>query len=353
MTSSSAAEFADPTGAASQRQPVSVVMPVLNEERHLAASVAGVLAQDHPMEIILAVGPSYDRTEQIAQELAAADPRIIVVPNPSGTTPDALNLAIAASHHDVIVRVDAHGELAPDYIHKAVELLERTGAANVGGLMAARGVTSFEKAVAVGYTSKVGLGGGSFHLASSKEGPADTVFLGVFRRDALQSVGGYDATLLRAQDWDLNYRLRKRGETVWFSPDLEVTYRPRSSVRALAKQFFKTGQWRREVMRRNPDTMSARYLAAPVTVLVMGVGSLAGVVGAVGGPKVLRWGFAAPACYLVSICGASALMRRQMEPAVRMRLPLVLGIMHLAWGAGALKGLPKDQREQATDPDQD
>ena len=165
-------------------------MPVLDEERHLAESVAGVLAQDHPMEIILAVGPSKDGTERIARELAASDDRITVVENPTGTTPDALNLAIAASRHDIIVRVDAHGQLAPDYIDKAVELLERTGAANVGGHMAARGTTPFEEAVAVAYASPVGLGGGSFHLANSKEGPADTVFLGVFRRDALQAVGG-------------------------------------------------------------------------------------------------------------------------------------------------------------------
>ncbi|MEL4505214.1 glycosyltransferase family 2 protein [Luteococcus sp. H138] len=327
-------------------------MPVLNEEKHLASSVAGVLAQDHPMEIILAVGPSQDRTEQIAEQLAAADSRIIVVPNPSGTTPDALNLGIAASQYDVIVRVDAHGELAPGYIDRAVELLERTGAANVGGLMAAKGVTPFEKAVAVGYTSKIGLGGGSFHLANSKEGPADTVFLGVFRRDALQAVGGYDPSLLRAQDWDLNYRLRKRGETVWFSPELEVTYRPRSTVQALAKQFFKTGQWRREVMRRNPDTMSPRYLAPPTAVLVMAAGSVAGVLGLVGGPRALRWGFAAPASYLLAICAASCGIRRELEPGVRARLPLVLSIMHLAWGAGALKGLPREERERATDPDQ-
>ena len=197
------------------------------------------------MEIILAVGPCRDRTWEIAQQLAAADERIHVLRNPSGTTPDALNLAIARARHDIIVRVDAHGELTPGYIDTAVDLLRRTGAANVGGHMAARGQTPFEKAVAVAYTSPVGLGGGSFHLATSKEGPADTVFLGVFRRDALEAAGGYDGSLLRAQDWDLNYRLRKMGETVWFSPKLQVTYRPRSTVKALARQFYRTGQWRR------------------------------------------------------------------------------------------------------------
>ncbi|GAA1389384.1 glycosyltransferase family 2 protein [Luteococcus peritonei] len=345
------ADVRRPVSVADHRRPVSVVMPVLNEERHLAASVAGVLDQDHPMEIILAVGPCTDRTWEIAQQLAAADERIHVLRNTSGTTPDALNLAIAASHHEIIVRVDAHGELGPGYIRTAVDLLERTGAANVGGHMAARGRTPFEKAVAVAYTSPVGLGGGSFHLENSKEGPAETVFLGVFRRDALEAVGGYDPSLLRAQDWDLNYRLRKMGETVWFSPELQVTYRPRSDVKALARQFFRTGQWRREVMRRNRDTVSARYLAPPVAVLLIAGGSLAGAAGLAGGPRWLRWGLAAPAGYLAGVTGAAALMRREMEPAVRARLPLVLTVMHMAWGTGALRGLPVAEREAATDPD--
>lgn len=334
----------------SAQTPVSVVMPVLNEQEHLAASVAGVLAQDHPMEVVLAVGPSKDRTEQIAAQLAAADDRITVVANPTGTTPAGLNLAIAASRHDVIVRVDAHGELPPGYIQRAVELLERTGAANVGGHMAAVGRTPFEKAVAVAYTSPIGLGGGSFHLADSAEGPADTVFLGVFRREALQAVGGFDETLLRAQDWDLNYRLRKAGMTVWFSPDLQVTYRPRSTVKALATQFWKTGQWRREVMRRNPDTASPRYLAPPVAVATIAAGTVAGLAGLATGNRALRTGLVAPLGYLGAVGAASALMRRDMEPSVRVRLPLVLTVMHMAWGAGAIVGLPASQREGASEP---
>lgn len=326
--------------------PVSVVMPVLNEEEHLAASVREVLAQRYPgeLEIILAVGPSSDQTHQVADALAAADSRVRVIDNPSGTTPDGLNLAIAAARFDIIVRVDAHGELAPGYIATAVELLQRTGAANVGGLMAAEGRTPFEQAVAVAYTSRLGLGGGSFHLADSTEGPADTVFLGVFRRDALERVGGYDPTLLRAQDWDLNYRLRKAGETVWFSPQLKVAYRPRSSVSALAKQFFRTGQWRREVMRRNPDTASARYLAPPVVVTAAGLGTVAGLVGLATHRPVLLAGWLAPASYLAGVAVGAATLRRPMPMPVRARLPLVLATMHLSWGSGFLRGLPAAER---------
>lgn len=325
---------------------VSVVMPVLNEQTHLAASVRGVLDQHYEgdLELVLAVGPSTDDTHQVADELAAADPRVRVIDNPTGTTPDGLNLAIASARHDIIVRVDAHGELGAGYIATAVDLLQRTGAANVGGLMAAVGQTPFEQAVAVAYTSRLGLGGGSFHLADSAEGPADTVFLGVFRREALDAVGGYDPSLLRAQDWDLNYRLRKAGETVWFSPLLRVAYRPRSTVKALANQFFRTGQWRREVMRRNPDTASARYLAPPVAVAGVALGTIAGVAGLVTGRRWLALGLAAPLGYLGLVTAGSATLRRDLDPQVRARLPLVLAVMHMSWGAGFLAGLPASAR---------
>jgi glycosyltransferase involved in cell wall biosynthesis len=140
--------------------PVSVIMPVLDEERHLAEAVAGVLGQDYdgPLELALALGPSRDRTDEVAAGLAASDPRIRLVPNPSGRTPDALNAAIAATSHPVVVRVDGHSVLDPDYIATAVELLRDTGAANVGGLMAAEGTTPFERAVAAAMTSPVGVG---------------------------------------------------------------------------------------------------------------------------------------------------------------------------------------------------
>lgn len=333
-------------------EPVSVVMPVLNEEEHLAASVHGVLDQDYPgaIELVLAVGPSDDGTHRIADDLSRHDTRVRVIDNPTGTTPDGLNLAIAASSHDIIVRVDAHGELPHDYISTAVEVLRRTGAANVGGLMVAEGRTPFEQAVAVAYTSRIGLGGGGFHLEQTPEGPADTVFLGVFRRDALEQVGGFDPTMRRAQDWDLNLRLREAGETVWFTPALRVTYRPRSTAGALARQFFTTGQWRREVVRRRPDTASARYLAPPGAVAVTAAGTLLGAVGTLTGRRALTLGWVVPAAYAAGVTATALGMRRDMPAGVRARLPLVLAIMHFSWGSGFLAGLPAHLRAAPAGP---
>ena len=324
---------------------VSVVMPVLNEERHLAAAVGKVLDQDYPgeLEVILAVGPSSDRTEEIAAELAAADSRVRVVDNPRARTPYALNLGFAAARYDVVVRVDGHGELTDGYLRRAVELLEETGAANVGGVMDARGVTPFEQAVAATYMSRLGLGGTKFHDAEAAAGEAETVFLGAFRKEAVMAVGGFDEAMYRAQDWELNYRLRRSGRRIWFSPELRVTYRPRSTLRELVKQMYGTGIWRREVVRRHPDTLSVRYLAAPVAVVGLVGGSLAGLLGLLIRNRLLQVGWAAPAGYLAIVLGAAATAPPGTSMAARVRLPLVLAVTHISWGLGFLVGMRRSQ----------
>lgn len=235
-----------------QQQPpaVSVIMPVLNEERHLRNSVRHILEQEYAgeMEVVIALGPSTDRTDEIAAELVAEDARVHTVPNPTGRTPAALNAAIKASRHPIVVRVDGHGMLSPNYIATAVRLLEETGAANVGGIMHAEGENAWEDAVAAAMTSKIGVGNAAFHTGG-QAGPAETVYLGVFRREALEQQGGYNEEFIRAQDWELNFRIREAGGQIWFSPELRVQYRPRPSIKALAKQYKDYGKWRHVVAR--------------------------------------------------------------------------------------------------------
>ncbi len=307
---------------------VSVVMPILNEERHLEEAVAAVLGQDHdgPLEVILALGPSRDRTDEIAARLSAADPRVRTVPNPTGSTPCALNAAIAASGSEIIVRVDGHGVLDRDYVRAAVALLEETGAANVGGLMDAEGVTGFERAVAAAMTSPLGVGSSRFHTGGPA-GPADTVYLGVFRREWLTRLGGYDDRFVRAQDWELNHRIRAAGGLVWFSPSLRVSYRPRATLRALARQYRDYGRWRRVVARQHRGTINARYLAPPAVLVAV-------TAGAVGG---FFWRplWALPAGYLAGTTVGGLCIKGVGGPE-RLWLPAILPTMHLSWGWGFL-----------------
>jgi glycosyltransferase involved in cell wall biosynthesis len=323
------------SGASGTWPAVSAVLTVLNEERHLTAAVASVLDQDYPgdIEVVIALGPSRDGTDAVAAEIAANDARVRCVANPSGRTPEGLNKALAISHHPVVARVDGHAELPTDYLRVAVEALQRTGAANVGGLMWAEGRTEFERAVARAMTSRFGVGNAPFHVGG-EEGPADTVYLGVFRRSALDEVGGYDEAFTRAQDWEMNYRLRRAGGLIWFTPALRVSYRPRGSLSSLARQYFNYGKWRGEVMRQHPDTVNLRYLAPPTALVGVAIGLLLGLVGI--GVMPLLWAFLLPAGYVAGVLLGSAVTSRGLPWRAALWLPVVYPTMHGSWGAGFL-----------------
>lgn len=310
-------------------------MVVRNEGRHLRETLAAVLEQDYPapVEVAVAVGPSRDDTERVAAELARRDPRITVVANPSGRTPTGLNAAVAATSAPIVARADGHALLPDGYLRRAVELLQQTGAVNVGGVMAAEGKGEFEKVVAAAMSSPFGVGGGRFHYGG-EPGPADTVYLGVFRRAALLDVDGYDERFSRAQDWELNHRLRNAGGQVWFAPELRVTYRPRHSLRTLALQYRDYGRWRRVVMRQHHDSLRLTYLVPPATVL----GLTAGLVLAASGRRI---GLLAPAGYAAANLSASAVVGQRLPPRQALRLPLVFATMHLSWGWGFLTS-PRD-----------
>jgi GT2 family glycosyltransferase len=329
--------------AITTRTPVSVIMPVRDEQRNLEEAVGHVLAQEYPaeVEVVLAVGPSRDATHEIAARLAA-DPRVTVVANPSGLIPAANNVAIKASRHPIVARVDGHALIPPGYLQQAVRTLQETGADNVGGIMAAEGVTPFGQAVAWAMTSPAGVGSARFHTGG-RAGPADTVYLGVYRRTALEQVGGYDESYLRAEDWEMNHRIRQAGGLIWFQPALRVTYRPRASVAALARQYFHYGRWRRVVSRQHAGTINLRYLAPPVALAAVAAGLLAGLLGLAGGVlgpwPALAWltlGFLVPAAYLAGIVAVAATAARVLPRPALAWLPVALVTMHMAWGFGFL-----------------
>jgi glycosyltransferase involved in cell wall biosynthesis len=305
---------------------LSVILPVLNEANHLAATVNAILSQDYPgkFEVILAIGPSKDETLEIAKELAKSDSRVVLVLNPTGRTAAGLNIALAKSNSPIIVRVDGHAEIPGNYLSIAVELLRKTGAVNVGGLMGAVGKTKFEKSVARAMRSPLGVGAAKFHTGGGS-GEVDTVYLGCFLRDALNEIGGFDERFIRAQDWELNFRLRERGGKIFFDPRLEVTYRPRPNLAALAKQYFEYGRWRRVVSRKHAGTINYRYLAPPV--------ALAGtVISLIAGLLVSPWLLVLAGVYAgFTLIAGVALGKGLLE---KLLMPAVLFTMQMSWGAG-------------------
>lgn len=305
---------------------ISVILPVLNEESHLEGAVLSVLSQDYrgPFEIILALGPSRDRTNEIAAKLASQDDRVKLLDSPTGKTAAGLNLALATSKSPVVVRVDGHAQIPKNYISLIVEILNKTGAVNVGGVMAAVGTTAFERAVAGAMRSPLGVGASRFHTGG-EAGEVDTVYLGAFRREALVAIGGFDERFTRAQDWELNFRLRENGGVIYFDPRLHVTYRPRSSIGALAKQYFEYGRWRRVVSRRHSGTINYRYLAPPFALIGFSASLILGIA--------LSSIFFIPALvYLLFVVLASLKISTSMSEYFL--LLLVIPTMHFAWGAG-------------------
>ena len=304
---------------------ISVILPVLNEEAHLEDAVHSILSQDYQgkIEVILAVGPSHDRTLDIAQSISRRDSRVVLVENPSGRTAAGLNLALNKSQSPVVVRVDGHAQIPNDYLRLIVEILNKTGAVNVGGVMAAVGTTPFERAVAGAMRSPLGVGASRFHTGG-EAGVVDTVYLGAFRREALVAIGGFDERFTRAQDWELNFRLREKGGIVYFDPRLHVTYRPRSTVRALAKQYFEYGRWRRVVSRRHSGTINYRYLAPPFALVGFSLSVIAGFF--------LPILFIPAAIYLLFVLAASVRIASSIREYFL--LLAVIPTMHFAWGAG-------------------
>lgn len=325
---------------------VSVVIPVLNEAPYLNEAVSRVLEQkvDVDLEVILALGPSIDNTNEVAAQLAQRDSRVKLVQSKTGKTAAGLNIAVRASKYQVIVRVDGHCELSPNYISTALETLIRTNADVVGGVMAATGITNFEKAVACAMRSTLGVGPAAFHVGGS-EGEALTVYLGVFRRETLDDANGYDETFIRAQDWELNHRIRKSGGKIWFNPNLEVSYRPRSSLTALARQYFEYGRWRREVSRTYPETNSLRYLAPPLTFSALIFSGLISIYSAISAASLFPISALPIAGYAGLVVIGGFVVSRKQSMKVKFYLPIVLTTMHLTWGFGFITS-PKHLRSR-------
>lgn len=305
---------------------VSVILPILNEERDLRDCISAILQQkyDGKLEVILALGPSTDNTNQIANSLAQADSRIKLVNNPTGKTAAALNLAIAAASSEIICRIDGHAEISDTYIKTAVEIMIQNGAVNVGGLMNASADRGFQSVVATAMRSRIGVGSSKFHTGG-EAGPADTVYLGTFKKSAILQAGGFDEKYIRAQDWELNHRLRLNGGVIWFDPRLVVTYRPRDTFRKLAKQYFEYGRWRRAVSREHKGTVNYRYLAPPIALVINFFSIILGLFFS-------SIFFLPVLIYLLTIIFSSLFIGKSIYE--KLTLPMVLITMHVSWGFG-------------------
>lgn len=260
----------------SHRPFVTIALPCLDEERYIAACLRSVLAQDYPpelLEIMVADGRSTDRTREIVQRVAAEDARVVLVDNPGRLQAAAMNEVVRRSRGDVIVRMDVHCEYARDYVRKCVEVLERTGADNVGGAQRAHAETPFQEALCAALESPLGVGRARYR-SPDNEGFVDTVFLGAFRRKVFEEVGLYDPGAITNEDSELNQRILAAGGRVYLSREIVVRYAPRDSHRKLARQYYRYGRGRARTALKHRSLHSVHGLI-PFLMVVVGTALVA------------------------------------------------------------------------------
>lgn len=297
---------------------VSVAVPVLNEAQHIQVCLGSITAQTYSgiVEILVVDGGSSDET----CVLASVFPQVRVLENPARIQSAALNLALEEAHGEVMVRVDGHCRLAPDYVERCIDALDTTGAAMVGGAMRPVGEGWAGEGIAAALTSRLGAGPARFHTGGAS-GYVDTVYLGAFRRQLAVKVGGYAEDMAINEDAEFAVRMRPHGG-IWFDDTICSTYTPRRSFPQLARQFYRYGRGRAATIRRHPASVSPRQLAAPLLVLAL----------------FTPWRRTVAGTYLSAVVmGALPELRR--SPRVGAGLMMAMPLMHIPWGLGFLGGL--------------
>jgi glycosyltransferase involved in cell wall biosynthesis len=316
---------------------VTVIMPVRNEEAFIARSLGAVLRQRYPadrLETLVADGQSDDRTREIIASLPGAE-RVRVIENPQRRQAFGLNLALRQARGEIIVRVDGHTIIAPDYVRQCVRALEQSGAVNVGGRMEPRGETPMGCAIAAAGGSRFGVPT-AFHVSDTPQF-TDTVYMGAWRREALLAAGGFDERLRINEDYELNYRLRRAGGRIYLTPAIRSTYFGRQTLMALARQYFAYGMGRTTTLKLHPDSLKPRQLVAPTFVFALLFG---GALATLNGAARVVWAAMLALYALVNLSSSARVARRSGRDGWRLlpRLPLVFATMHVAWGLGFWKG---------------
>lgn len=293
---------------------VTVAVPVLDEQVHLAACLEAIAAQTYRdvVEVLVVDGGSSDGSRDIASSFEL----VRIIDNPRRTRPAALNLAIAAAQGDVLVRVDARTLIAPDYVERCVATLETTGAAIVGGPMHYHAEGPRQRGIAAAMESRLGGGPAAFRRDNPPAGLVDTVYLGAYRVDTIRRLGGYDEDFRGNEDAELNHRARSAGG-VWLDSSIRSTYAVREGLRGLARQYRRYGRARAGTIRKHPTSLAPRQLAVPI--LVFGLISPA------------RRSVAAVYAAAVTVRAAQELVR---DPAAAPTLVAALPVMHGAWAVG-------------------
>jgi succinoglycan biosynthesis protein ExoA len=319
---------------------VSVIIPIRNAGDSIGPCLDAVLGQTYPshlLEVIVVDGGSQDGSRDIGDRYAREDRRIRLLTNPHGSIPAGLNIGIRAARGEVVARVDARTFIAPDYIQTAVELLATTGASNVGGPVRSVTRTAIGEALALAWSSRLGLGGAWARYAESSEQWTDTVYLGVFPRRVLEMVGLYDEAIPQDEDSELNYRIRAQGGGVLMSPRLHAQYVNMPSLGRIAWKNLQFGDSKAAAWQRHPRILKARHLVPPTFVVAVVVGALL----AIHDRLAFHLWMGLVATYATACLAVTVHAWRRNRRRGALLLPVLLPVIHVGWGLGFLVGVAR------------
>jgi glycosyltransferase involved in cell wall biosynthesis len=314
---------------------LSIVMPVRDEADAIERSLAAVLGQDYPgsFEVLVADGASRDGTRALLDDLAARDDRLSVLDNPDGIVPTGLNRALAQSRGTVVMRVDGHCEIPPDYARRCVATLLDTGADCAGGVIHTVGSSREARAVALVQSSPLGVGGSRFRTGAGSPRPVDTLAFGAYRREVFDRIGTFDEELVRNQDDEFNLRLTQAGGQIWLDPTISTTYWSRATLRGAFRQHFQYGTYKVRVAQKRGRIPSMRSLVPALLVGGLAAGLVAGAV-----RRDARLAAAPVAAYAAGTVVAAAVEARRDLGAAPLAPP-AFAALHLGYGAGVWWGL--------------
>ena len=319
---------------------VSILIPVRNEARYMPRCLQAIADQDYPsdnIEVLIADGMSDDGTSELLQDWASQAANRYVFQNPGKIVPTGLNILIPKAKGEVIIRVDGHCIIAPDYVSNCVRHLQQDQVDGVGGPMRSIGEDHISQVTALAMSSKFGVGNSSFRTEIGQTKLADTVPFPAYTHAIIEKVGLYDEELVRNQDDEYNYRIRESGGKILLAEDVKSEYYSRGSLKKLWKQYFQYGFWKVRVLQKHPRQMSLRQFVPLAFVLALILTILLSLLA--------PWGWKAlPAlvgAYLLANLSVSVVTASGQGVKKLLHLPLAFAIIHLSYGLGFLLGLFK------------
>jgi glycosyltransferase involved in cell wall biosynthesis len=319
---------------------ISILIPIRNEANYISRCLQAISLQDYPselIEILITDGMSSDGTRTIITDWMKRDPRVRLFDNPRVIVPTGMNILIPQAKGEILIRVDGHCVIAPDYASNCVRHLQQDGVDGVGGPMRSIGEDLISQVIALAMSSKFGVGNSSFRTETGQTKLADTVPFPAYTREIIQKVGLYDEELVRNQDDEYNYRIREAGGKIFLADDVRSDYYSRGSFQKLWKQYFQYGYWKVRVLQKHPKQMSLRqfvplsFVLALLLTLILTVTTSWGWISLIG----------LVCMYLFANLTASILTVSGQNTKKLLLLPIAFTIIHFSYGLGFLVGLFK------------